>query len=44
MEIADRFSPIEVPESQAETIVGALRATTIRGKRAAVAVRRDCAS
>jgi ATP-dependent RNA helicase DeaD len=39
IEIADRFSLVEVPEDAAETIIEALRATTIRGKR--VTVRRD---
>jgi ATP-dependent RNA helicase DeaD len=39
IEIADRFSLIDVPESRAEEIVAALRATTLRGKK--VAVRRD---
>ena len=39
IEIADRFSLIDVPESRAEAIVTALRATTLRGKK--VVVRRD---
>jgi ATP-dependent RNA helicase DeaD len=39
IEIADRFSLIDVPESRAEEIVAALRATTLRGKK--VTVRRD---
>ncbi|MCX5658436.1 MAG: DbpA RNA binding domain-containing protein, partial [Planctomycetota bacterium] len=39
IEIADRFSLIEVPDAAAEQIIAALRATTIRGKR--VSVRRD---
>ncbi len=39
IEIADRFSLIDVPESRAEDIVAALRATTLRGKK--VTVRRD---
>ena len=39
IEIADRFSLIDVPESRAEEIVAALRATTLRGKK--VMVRRD---
>jgi ATP-dependent RNA helicase DeaD len=39
IEIADRFSLIDVPESRAEEIVAALRATTLRGKK--VVVRRD---
>lgn len=39
IEIADRFSIVEVPEEAAEDIIGALRSTTIRGRR--VMVRRD---
>jgi ATP-dependent RNA helicase DeaD len=39
IEIADRFSLIEVPESRADEIVRALRATTLRGRK--VSVRRD---
>jgi ATP-dependent RNA helicase DeaD len=39
IEIADRFSLVEVPESMAERIIEALRNTTIKGKR--VMVRRD---
>ena len=39
IEIADRFSLIDVPESRAEAIVTALRAATLRGKK--VVVRRD---
>ena len=39
IEIADRFSLVEVPESMAEQVIDALRATTIKGKR--VTVRRD---
>ena len=39
IEIADRFSLIDVPESRAEDIMAALRATTLRGKK--VTVRRD---
>src|SRR4051794_13033609 len=39
IEIADRFSLIDVPESRAEEIMAALRATTLRGKK--VTVRRD---
>ena len=42
IEIADRFSLIEVPESRADDIIAALRATTIRGRK--VTVRRDRAS
>ena len=39
IQIADRFSLVEVPESRAEEIITALRATTIRGRK--VPVRRD---
>ncbi|RKS72549.1 ATP-dependent RNA helicase DeaD [Motilibacter peucedani] len=39
IEIADRFSLVEVPESAAETVMQALRATKIKGRTAAV--RRD---
>jgi ATP-dependent RNA helicase DeaD len=42
IEIADRFSLVEVPESRANEIMAALRATTIRGRK--VSVRRDRAS
>jgi len=39
IEIADRFSLVEVPERMAERIIDALRSSTIKGKR--VTVRRD---
>jgi len=39
IEIADRFSLVEVPEAAAEKVIRALRAATIRGKK--VTVRRD---
>jgi ATP-dependent RNA helicase DeaD len=39
IDIADRFSIVEVPDDAAETVIDALRQTTIRGKR--VSVRRD---
>ncbi len=39
IEIADRFSLIDVPESRADEIVAALRSTTLRGRK--VTVRRD---
>jgi len=39
IEIADRFSVVEVPEERATHVIEALRATQIRGKR--VTVRRD---
>ena len=39
IEVADRFSLVEVPEEMADQIIDALRNTTIKGKR--VSVRRD---
>jgi ATP-dependent RNA helicase DeaD len=39
IEIADNFSLVDVPESLADSIIAALKATTIRGKK--VPVRRD---
>jgi ATP-dependent RNA helicase DeaD len=39
IEIADSFSLVDVPESLADSIIAALKATTIRGKK--VPVRRD---
>ncbi len=39
IEIADRFSLVEVPEEIADDIIGALRGTTIKGKR--VTARRE---
>jgi ATP-dependent RNA helicase DeaD len=39
IDIADRFSIVEVPDAAAENVIDALRQTTIRGKR--VQVRRD---
>jgi ATP-dependent RNA helicase DeaD len=39
IQIADRFSLVEVPASRAEDIIAALKATTIRGRK--VPVRRD---
>ena len=39
IDIADRFSIVEVPDDAAENVIDALRQTTIRGKR--VQVRRD---
>jgi ATP-dependent RNA helicase DeaD len=36
IEIADRFSLVEVPEHAADTVISALRATTIKGKRATI--------
>jgi ATP-dependent RNA helicase DeaD len=42
IEIADRFSLVEVPDASADDIINALRSTTIRGKR--VMARRDRAN
>jgi ATP-dependent RNA helicase DeaD len=39
IEIADRFSLVEVPESVVDAVIDALRGTTVKGKR--VVVRRD---
>jgi ATP-dependent RNA helicase DeaD len=39
IEIAERFSLVEVPESAANEVIAALRATTIKGRK--VSVRRD---
>jgi len=36
IEIADRFSLVEVPESAADEVVAALRASTIKGRKASV--------
>jgi ATP-dependent RNA helicase DeaD len=36
IEIADRFSLVEVPESAADNVIRALRGTTIKGRRATV--------
>jgi ATP-dependent RNA helicase DeaD len=33
IEITDRFSPVEVPESAADEVIAALRATTIKGRK-----------
>jgi ATP-dependent RNA helicase DeaD len=41
IEIADRFSLIEVPESAANDVIAALRSSTIKGKRATVRRERD---
>jgi ATP-dependent RNA helicase DeaD len=41
IEIADRFSLVEVPQERAQEIIGALRGTTIKGKRVAVRLDRD---
>ena len=36
IEIADRFSLVEVPESAADDVVAALRQTSIKGRKATV--------
>jgi ATP-dependent RNA helicase DeaD len=36
IEIADRFSLVEVPESAANDVIAALRGSTIKGKKATV--------
>jgi ATP-dependent RNA helicase DeaD len=41
IEIADRFSLVEVPEESAETVIGALKKATIRGKKVTVRRERD---
>jgi ATP-dependent RNA helicase DeaD len=41
IEIADRFSLVEVPDSDAEAVIVALRGSTIKGKRAQVRHDRD---
>ena len=41
IEIADKFSLIDVPESLADQIIQALRQTTIRGKKVSVRLDRD---
>jgi ATP-dependent RNA helicase DeaD len=42
IEIADRFSLVELPEDMVDDVIAALRATTIKGKR--LTVRRDLAT
>jgi ATP-dependent RNA helicase DeaD len=39
IEIADRFTLVEVPETAAEEVIAALRGTTLKGKK--VTVRRE---
>jgi ATP-dependent RNA helicase DeaD len=41
IEIADRFSLVEVPESAADEVIAALRATTIKGRKTTVRRARD---
>jgi ATP-dependent RNA helicase DeaD len=43
IEIADRFSLVEVPESAADQVIKALRRTTIKGRKATVRRERDAA-
>jgi ATP-dependent RNA helicase DeaD len=44
IEIADRFSLVEVPESAADDVIAALRHTTIKGKKPTVRRERDTTS
>ncbi|HEU4424799.1 MAG TPA: DEAD/DEAH box helicase [Pilimelia sp.] len=44
IEIADRFSLVEVPESAADEVITALRRATIKGKKATVRRERDTSS
>ncbi|GAB2842410.1 DEAD/DEAH box helicase [Actinoallomurus bryophytorum] len=44
IEIADRFSLVEVPESAADEVIKALRRTTIKGRKATVRRERDPAA
>jgi ATP-dependent RNA helicase DeaD len=44
IEIADRFSLVEVPESAADKVIKALRRTTIKGRKATVRRERDAAA
>ena len=39
IEVSDRFSIVEVPDDSAQEVIAALRATTIKGKKATI--RRD---
>jgi ATP-dependent RNA helicase DeaD len=41
IEIADRFSLVEVPEGAAREVISALRGTTIKGRKATVRRERD---
>lgn len=41
IEIADRFSLVEVPQSAAEEVISRLRGTTIKGRKATVRRDRD---
>jgi ATP-dependent RNA helicase DeaD len=41
IEIADRFSLVEVPDSAADTVIRALRATTIKGRKPSVRRERE---
>jgi ATP-dependent RNA helicase DeaD len=44
IEIADRFSLVEVPESAADDVISALRRSTIQGRKATVRRERDTAN
>jgi len=44
IEIADRFSLVEVPESSAQHVIVALRGATVKGKKVTVRLERDNAS
>jgi ATP-dependent RNA helicase DeaD len=41
IEIADRFSLVEVPESSANEVISALRGTTLKGKKPTIRRERD---
>jgi ATP-dependent RNA helicase DeaD len=41
IEIADRFSLVEVPQTAAAEVIAALRGTTIKGRKATVRRERD---
>jgi ATP-dependent RNA helicase DeaD len=41
IEIADRFALVEVPESAADSVITALRGTTIKGRKATVRRERE---
>jgi ATP-dependent RNA helicase DeaD len=44
IEIADRFSLVEVPESAADQVIKSLRRTTIKGRKATIRRERDAAA
>jgi ATP-dependent RNA helicase DeaD len=41
IEIADRFSLVEVPESAADDVIRALRGTTLKGRKATIRRERE---